>query len=148
MNDLLLKIAEHEIGTKEIPGVKNNPRILHYAARSGLNWVKNDETSWCGIFMGFCIAEIPECMRNFDYPTTKAATARQWLNAGIPVPEGKKRPGDIVVFWRESKSSWKGHVAIYIREDENNIYCLGGNQRNSVSIQPYTKKRLLGIRRL
>ncbi len=144
---LLLEIARAEIGVKEIPGVKNNPRILHYANRAGLNWVKNDETSWCGIFLGFCVAEIPEFMRP-EGPRHLAATARQWLNYGAPVEIEKAKPGDIVIFWRNSIDSWQGHCTIFVEKSGSKIKCLGGNQSDSVKITTFSKSRILGIRRL
>jgi hypothetical protein len=56
--------------------------------------------------------------------------------------------GDIVVFWRESIKSWKGHVGFYIREKDGWIYTLGGNQANQVKISAYPKSRVLSYRRL
>ncbi len=146
MNRLLIEIAKNELGTHEVPGLENNPRILYYARCSGLDWVKNDETSWCGIFLSWCMTEIPEFMRP-DWPKSKAATARQWLNYGVDVPLGKAKPGDIVVFWRESPESWKGHCALYLDQDSDRILCLGGNQGNAVCERWYKKVRLLGLKR-
>lgn len=37
LNHLLLEIAQNEIGVKEIPGKENNPRILEYARKAGLD---------------------------------------------------------------------------------------------------------------
>ncbi len=147
MNQLLFDIAQFELGTREVAGVENNSRILHYAKRAGLDWVKNDETSWCGIFLGFCIAELPEFIRPKNWPQKKAATARQWINYGIDVPIALAKPGDIVVFWRESPESWKGHVALFVEDTGDTILCLGGNQGDEVSIKGYDRERLLGIRR-
>ena len=58
------------------------------------------------------------------------------------------KPGDMVVFWRESRKSWKGHIAMYIRETETHVYVLGGNQNNQVKISAYPKYRVLGYRTL
>jgi hypothetical protein len=55
----------------------------------------------------------------------------------------KPQLGDIVVFWREKKDSWKGHVGFYINETNTHINVLGGNQNNMVCIKPYPKSRLL-----
>ena len=146
MNELLLAIGGAEIGTSEIAGKENNPRILHYTHTAGLDWYQSDGTSWCGVFMAFCLKQIPEFMRP-NWPEEKAATARQWLSFGVYVPIAKAKPGDIVVFWRESRSSWKGHVAFFVRETPAEIVCLGGNQSNKVCEKSYPKSRLLGIRR-
>lgn len=77
-----------------------------------------------------------------------AMNARSWLLVGEEIVDPKL--GDIVVFWRESLESWKGHVGIFIgfSEDKRRVFCLGGNQRNKVCILPYDAERVLGYRRL
>ncbi len=55
--------------------------------------------------------------------------------------------GDILVFWREKKTGWKGHVGMYVGEDKTHYHVLGGNQSDSVSIARIEKGRLLGARR-
>ena len=59
-------------------------------------------------------------------------------------------PGDIVIFWRESVHSWKGHVSIFLgfNDDATRVFCLGGNQGDAVSITDYDVKKVLGYRRL
>lgn len=148
LNTLLYEIATKEIGVAEIAGLENNFRILHYAKKAGLNWVKDDETSWCGIFMGFCFAELPEAIRPKHYPKQEAARARSWLDSGAIVPDlNQARTGDVLIFWRGSPDSWQGHVCLYDSHEGQDILCLGGNQGNMVKRQHYKKDRLLGIRR-
>lgn len=65
---------------------------------------------------------------------------------GQSIDVNNAKPGDVVVFWRGSKDSWKGHVAFYSHHDANNVYVLGGNQGNAVSIQAYPRSRLLDVR--
>ena len=74
--------------------------------------------------------------------------ARSWLNVGIPVVNPE--PGDVVVFWRESPNSHKGHVGVFMgySQDQSRIYTLGGNQNNQVGETAYSKGQLLGFRRL
>lgn len=52
----------------------------------------------------------------------------------------------ITVFWRESKTSRKGHVGFYVQETSTHISVLGGNQGNKVTVDPYPKARLLSYR--
>lgn len=137
----MIEIALKEYGVSEIPGRSHNNRILHYAHAIGERWVKSDETSWCSIYMSFIALKAGK-----PYPLKAPATARSWLKVGTHVTE--PRLGDIVVFWRVSKDSWQGHVGIFIRESENNIWVLGGNQDNQVCIKPYPKDRLLGYRKI
>jgi uncharacterized protein (TIGR02594 family) len=137
----LLQIAIQELGVKERKGTKNNPEILNYAKETGFNWVKDDETPWCSIFINWC------CLKA-SLPRTNKANARSWLNLGKPVKNPV--PGDIVIFWRENPTSWKGHVGVFMgySADKSSIFTLGGNQRNTVSIQGYSSDTLLGFRRL
>lgn len=138
-NSKVLTIALKEYGTTEIKGASHNPRILQYFQEIGHKWVTTDETAWCSAFMNWVAEEA-------GLESTGKLNARSWLSAGekIESPE----PGDVVVFWRESTKSWKGHVAIFIRETDTHIFCLGGNQGNRVCISTYPKYRVLGYRRL
>ena len=98
------------------------------------------KSDWCGVFCGSLLAEL-----GYELPP-KPQVARSYLKIGEPVSEPVI--GDIVVFWRVSPSDWRGHVSIYIREDETGIYCLGGNQKGKVQILKYSKEKLLGYRRI
>jgi len=138
---LLIKIAAGELGVKEIQGEKNEKRIVDYAKEAGFKGITDDETPWCSIFLSWC------CMKA-GLQRTNRANARSWLSIGKPV--NSPMPGDIVIFWRESPESWKGHVGIFIgfSKDREKIFTLGGNQRNSVSILGQDASYLLGFRRL
>lgn len=138
MNDLV-NVALQEIGVEEIIGSRHNPIVTGYFKESGHSWVKDDETAWCSAFMN-------AMARRSCLESTGKLDARSWLTVGEEITE--PQIGDVVVFWRNSPSSWQGHVAIYIREDKHYIYCLGGNQNNKVGIDKYKKSRLLGYRRL
>lgn len=135
----LLEIALSQIHIQEFKGEKDNPEVLKYFNDLGFNGSKlKDETSWCAAFINWCLKQA--CLEHQN-----KLTARSFLEIGKEVQD--PQAGDIVVFWRESKKSWKGHVAIYCREDKNFIYCLGGNQNNEVNISRYYKNRVLGYRR-
>ena len=127
----LVEIALSKYGTKYKSEYENE---LGISVPKGSNW--------CGLFLGWCMARL-----QMELPD-KPQVARRYLKIGEPVETPEV--GDIVIFWRESKKSWKGHVSIFIREDkENNIvYCLGGNQRGLVNITAYDSRKVLGFRRL
>ena len=134
-----ISVALGEYGVKEIIGKKHNPRVLKYFKEIGHDWVKDDETAWCSAFANW-VAKQANCKMS------NKLNARSWLNIGIKTDCPKI--GDIVVFWRESHNSWKGHVGFFVRETNNYIYVLGGNQRNQVNIKAYPKKRLLEYRKI
>lgn len=141
MNDLLLT-ALAEIDQREIIGKKDNPRILEYFNLMGLDGARlKDETAWCSAFMN-AVAIMANYERTFDL------TARSWLNAGFRPTPVRQRIGDVCILWRVSPDDWRGHVGIYIREDEKYVWLLGGNQNNRVCIKKYRKTRVLGYRRL
>lgn len=137
----MLETALKEYGVKELNGSKHNKRILQYSSDLGLTWVKTDETSWCSIWLSWVALT-----SGYSYPISSPATARSWLKVGLEVK--KPKIGDIAIFWRESKDSWKGHVGIYISESNAYVYVLGGNQNNMVCIKAYPKSKLLGYRRI
>ena len=139
MNVEIINAALKEIGVSEIRGRHHEARILQYFEAIGKGWVRDDETAWCAAFVNFILSEC-------DYKGTGELNARSFMSLG----HDTKTPsmGDIVVFWRESKDSWKAHVAFFIREDATHIYCLGGNQSNKVSIAKYPKYKLLSYRRI
>lgn len=132
----VLLAALKEFGQAEIPGEKNNPRILQYHSHTTLN-SKNEEESWCSSFANFAVAQA-------GLVGTKSAAARSWLQWGKATDTPSQ--GCIVVFWRESPDSWKGHVALYVAETPTHILVLGGNQNNEVNISKYPKTQLLGYR--
>tara|TARA_B100001109_G_scaffold248148_1_gene238662 strand:- start:3741 stop:4331 length:591 start_codon:yes stop_codon:yes gene_type:complete len=137
----LLTLAMQELGVKEISGPEDNPTIVNYAKESGFDWVNDDETPWCSIFVNWCA-------KKANLKGTNKANARSWLTIGSAVdfPE----LGDVVVYWRGSVDSWQGHVGFFIGYDQSGdrIYTLGGNQGNQVSITAYPASKLLGFRRL
>jgi uncharacterized protein (TIGR02594 family) len=137
----LIKIAAGELGVQEIKGDAHDKRILAYSSESGIKGIKDDETAWCSIFVNWC------CFKA-GLQRTNSARARSWESIGKPVDD--PRPGDIVIFWREKPTSWKGHVGIFMGFSKNRflVYCLGGNQKNAVSIQGYEADKVVGYRRL
>ena len=138
MPSRLINIGLSQYGIKEVPGEENNPEIMKYFKEIGHEWVQTEETAWCSAFMNWCALQ-----KNFE--GSDALDARSWLKVGKKVDI---EDADVVVFWRESKDSWKGHVGIPIRDDGSYIWCLGGNQSNMVKISAYPKDRLLGYIKL
>ncbi|HEY9045109.1 MAG TPA: TIGR02594 family protein [Ohtaekwangia sp.] len=139
--DSLIKVAAAELGQKEIPGAENNAAIVRYAQEAGFTYINDDETAWCSIFLNWCAKKV-------NLRGTGKADARSWLLAGQRVDSPE--PGDIVVFWRESITSWKGHVGIFFgfSKDASRVYVLGGNQGNQVSVTAFPVANVLGFRRL
>lgn len=140
--DKILKIAVAELGEKEIQGPEDNPTIVNYAKEAGFDWIDDDETPWCSIFVNWVA-------RKAGLKASGKANARSWMLEGINV-DNSPEPGDVVVFWRGSPDSWKGHVGFFFgfSNDGERVYCLGGNQGNQVSVSAFSVDNVLGFRRL
>lgn len=133
--------ARRLIGTREKPGKGDNPEILDWASDQGLKTIyTGDDIPWCGLFVGHCVSS------TLDREATPSSllSARAWERFGIPIAP---TPGAIMVFWRESRGSGKGHVGFYAGEDDTGAFrILGGNQSDSVSLAWLGKDRFLGAR--
>lgn len=137
----LLKIAFNELGTEEISGDEHNPEVLKYAKDTKIKGITSDEIPWCSNFVNWVAWK-----SGLQY--SGKPNARSWLNIGKKVTSPE--PGDVVVFWRESPESWKGHVGIFLgmSPDRKRVYCLGGNQGNRVSVSAYRINTVLSYQRL
>jgi uncharacterized protein (TIGR02594 family) len=135
----VLQLAKTQIGVKEfING--SNPQIEAYHKFSSLKNDKesDDSVAWCSSFMCWL-------MESSGFKSTNSQSARSWLNYGTEATIPKK--GDVVIFWRGSKSGWQGHVALFDSYDiRGNIVCLGGNQSDAVCYKEYLAEQLLGFR--
>jgi len=145
INQKILDIANAEHGVKEIQGKQHNGRILQYAQDLGWTWIDDDETPWCAIFMAWVLLRA-----GFDPNALGvSAAAQSFLKVGTEVALSDIKPGDLCIFWRESPSSWKGHVGVFVRMiGSDRMAIRGGNQNNECNISIYPTSRLKGIRRL
>ena len=137
--EALMRYAFSQYGVKEIKGRVDNEKIVKYFAESGHSWVKDDETAWCSAFANW-VAKMSDC------EMSGKLNARSWMKVGEATDN--PMPFDIVVFWREKRVGWKGHVGFYINEDDKYIYVLGGNQNNQVNVTPYPKAQFMGYRNI
>lgn len=123
-----VKKAREEIGTKEVPGSKDNPRIVEYHSYTTLK-ATDDETPWCSSFMCWVFGG-----------GTRSAAARSWLSWGQHLD--KFIPGCIVIY----KRTGGHHVHIGIKKVAGGIQGLGGNQGNTVKESVYSADAVLGYR--
>lgn len=135
-----ISFATSYIGLQEIPGINHNEFIVKMFSDIGHKWVTDDETAWCSCFVNWVALKIGAVRSG-------KLDAKSWLDIGQAT--SYPRHGDVVVFWRESIDSWKGHVGFFAGyTSTGGIYCLGGNQQNEVNISVYSKERFLSFRRL
>lgn len=130
--------AKRWMGTREVPGLKNNPDIIDWAKDLDIKF-PGDDIPWCGLFVAHCIASTLT-----EEPLPKIPLlARAWLKCGKKCEPGL---GAILVFWRGDPKGPSGHVGFYRGEDNDAFHVLGGNQADSVSITRIAKGRLLEAR--
>jgi uncharacterized protein (TIGR02594 family) len=97
------------------------------------------EVAWCGSFVATCLLKWSATTKLPDNPLG----ARNWSHYGL---ECTPQMGAIMVFWRGSRSGWKGHVGFYWGEDDTAFHILGGNQSNAVTVARVSKDRFLAAR--
>ncbi len=140
---LVIVEARKHIGVSEGGGDLNNPVIIQWAKKIG-GWVARyytkDSIAWCGLYVGYVMWKTKKPLN------PKMLSARSWEKWG----RLRREPpmlGDVLVFWRGSPESWKGHVGFYVGEDDMAYHVLGGNQGNKVSIVRISKNRLICARK-
>ena len=125
-----LRVARGYIGQHEIAGTKHNPAILRMWTRIRAPFT-DDETPWCAAFVGSCLEET-------GIRSTRSAGALSYLQYGdrleapalgcIAVKQRYNAAGKLV----------GGHVTFVVGRDKSgNLWCLGGNQNDAVSISAY-----------
>lgn len=123
--------ARKYVGLQEIPGKQNNSTITNWLI--GLRaWWRDDETPWCGTFVGHCIQEAKRLVPSAWY------RAKSWADAGTTLTSPAY--GCIAVFDRAGG----GHVGFVVGKDKlGNLMILGGNQSNGVNIKPFSRTRVI-----
>lgn len=139
----VLEMAASQIGTLEWKK-GSNPKVEEYLAhgfsKSNKKTSLTDSVPWCAGFVAWCLEK---CGRE----STNSLMARSYENWGVSTRKDPL-PGDIVVFYRSTKASGKGHVGFFVGfNSQGNILCLGGNQNNAVNITEYGLMRMTDIRR-
>ena len=129
-------------GLTERPGPGSNPEILEMIKSMFPNAVDDSEVAWCSIFINY-VAKLA------GYERSGSGMARSWETVGTPIPDIGRMIGDVVVFWRGSKTSGKGHVGLYVNDTrDGRIRVLGGNQSDSVNIRIMGWGKVVCFRRL
>jgi uncharacterized protein (TIGR02594 family) len=123
-------IIAAEMGTREFPGGRHNPKIIAYHRSTTLHdeAASKDETAWCGSFAAWTILEA-----GYE-PPARAFRARSWIDWGLELPE--PWPHCITVIKRNrgrhetTRSGW--HVGFFGGLRSGVLLLDGGNQGNAV----------------
>ncbi len=130
--------ARNLVGTKEVLGSKNNPVIMDWATDLDIRYA-GDDIPWCGLFVAHCIGSTLQA----EVLPGNPLGARQWEAFGSTTTP---RLGAVMVFWRTSLASGKGHVGFYVGEDDTAYQILGGNQSDNVCLMWVAKDRFRSAR--
>lgn len=114
-----------DLGVSEIAGARHNPRIVLAHRRAGLDPAdQTDETAWCGSIMGLWVGEVGNA------PPKGFASAKAWESWGtkrsVPVM------GSVLTYKRTGGSG--RHVCLCAGVVDGNVWVIGGNQGNRVSL--------------
>ena len=130
--------ARKYIGLREIKGTKHNPTIIKWLDDMGKYgteskaWWREDETPWCGLFVGHCLGETGR------YVVKNWFGAGEWNNDQLMTKLDKPAYGCIVAFTRQGG----GHVGFVVGKDTlGNLMVFGGNQGDAVSIAAFLPSR-------
>jgi len=134
---LWMEFALREYGIKGISARGRTVNVVAYLKATGVGR-SADETAWCSAFVNWCLLMA-------GFPGTGKANARSWLDWGGVSLEFPAY-GCIVILWRGANNGPLGHVGFFVGMQGDNLLLLGGNQGNAVSIRPYSKDRVLGLR--
>lgn len=131
---------EQDLDVREVPGDRNNPRIVMYHATAG--GAAADEVAWCSSFVNYCVEQAG--MRGTDSKWAMSWHESDWGRDVTAAPV----EGDIVVFRRRDGSAQGailgGHVAFLVEDLGDGFRVLGGNQSNRIKISRYPKNGRLG----
>ena len=129
-----LELARKELGTVELPGSRNNPKVVQYyldvvGKRMG------DSVPWCAAFVGAML------MRSGE-KSSGSLMARSYQRYG---DKCAPKPGAIAV-WPRGRSPIYGHVNFVESVNGNRLICIGGNQGDAVTRQSYDKGKAVAFR--
>jgi uncharacterized protein (TIGR02594 family) len=127
------------LNTEEGPGSEDNPEILEWAKEEGgdiAKVYKHDSIPWCALLANYILTKVglpgTGTLWALDFLTTKSLVTLQGPCVGAFAP---------------MKREHGGHITVVVgRDPYGNLMCLGGNQNDSVSIEPFPRGRPLSFR--
>lgn len=136
---LAIAIAELEAGAKEIGGNNRGKWVRKYFKETGLP----EGNPWCAAFASWCL--FSACGEDKSkMPLPYLAGARNIFRAGRDkgwnVTDPK--PGDLIIWWRESLHSGKGHIGYVEAVKDGFVYTVEGNKTPKVARFHYVIGRI------
>lgn len=135
--------AKKLIGTIEVPGSGDNPKIVAWPKEIGVKFpdtasydtsYTHDSIPWCGLFVAICMSRAGIKPQFGSLDTARYLWAQSWRLFGQDLGR-EAAVGAIAVL--------AGHVAFVAGKDQRgNIMLLGGNQSDAVNIKPFQRSSI------
>lgn len=135
-----MKPAQAEVGTREVKGAQDNPRIIAYRKAARCSWMKGSEEAvpWCAIFVNAMLEGV-------GVKGTASPAAKSFCSSTLFQPLPKAALGAIVVIERVPAHPSLGHVGFCVGADKDFVWLLGGNQGDAVNIARFARSRVKGF---
>jgi len=126
-------------GERPLAGPPANPQILEFLKATTYPDTTSDEVPWCSAFLVFLFGHC-------GIETSANAAALSWMNFSEPTDD--PHMGDVVIFAWPAAAPVNYHVGLFVRETDNLVYILAGNQNDEVDICAWRKRSVLSYRKL
>lgn len=130
-----LTLAAADIGTEEGAGKKNNPKVVTYYRDAGFPGIKNDAVAWCAAYVG-------AMLHRASIKPSGSLAARSYEGWGV----GLKTPVLGCIATKKRGTGWQGHVGFVVGLNKTEVFLLGGNQADSVSIASFKRSEITAYR--
>lgn len=144
-NGLRSAIGELRAGAGEIGGNNRGKWVRKY-----LNNLAPEGSPWCAGFVSWCLSDGNPGNTPIAYSLGARAILAECKKMGFIVNDSPL-PGDLVVWWRGSKTGWEGHIGFVHQLKDGKLYTIEGNKSAFVQGFSYTfatMEKLLGFCRL
>jgi uncharacterized protein (TIGR02594 family) len=136
-----LGVARQEMaaGAREVGGNNSGPWVKKYLGGAGLD----EGNPWCASFVSWCFfhacgdnkSKMPFPYNPLARGVFSACKAKGWQ-------VGDPKPGDLIVWWRESLHSGKGHIGFVESVKDGFVYTIEGNKSDRVQQFQYVLGRI------
>lgn len=130
-----LTLARAEIGTMEHVGKSSNPKVVAYFRDAGFPGIKNDATAWCAALVG-------AMLHRAGVKPSGSLAARSYEAFGV----GLKAPVLGCIATKKRGGGWQGHCGFVVGANKTQVFLLGGNQSDAVSIASFKRSEITAYR--
>ncbi|KQP62805.1 NlpC/P60 family protein [Methylobacterium sp. Leaf112] len=131
-----LALAADMLSVKEGPGAANNAQVVKLFADAGFPGIKTDDTAWCAAYVN-------AMLERAGHRGSRSLAARSFENWGI----GLKDPVlGCIATKKRGNSTWQGHTFFVVGASKDQVFGLGGNQSDQVSVASFKRSEIVSYR--